>query len=146
MTLASTRIPLLVTFVLLGGLSLSAEQVETAASASPEATENLDAVEPSQLPLEEPSKTFLSSYCGASLSCDGGGGVSCSCPAPNGGTCNDYPNGNPWGGYVRCQCSGSPFVQEYHCNYSGSCTQRSCDTQCGGPGSGVCSGGTCYCY
>lgn len=84
--------------------------------------------------------------CYEGLSCDDGSSVYCSCPYPNGGVCTAYPSGNPWGGYVRCQCNGSPYIKEFHCN-APTCTQQSCDNQCGGfPGAGVCSGNTCYCY
>ena len=84
--------------------------------------------------------------CSTGLVCDDGTRISCSCPYPNGGSCASYPSGSPWGGYILCQCSGSPFVKEIHCN-APTCTQESCNNQCGGfPGAGVCSGNTCYCY
>lgn len=80
--------------------------------------------------------------CWAGVSCTDGSNLSCSCST--GGTCNSYPSGSPWGGYVSCSCSGKPTRQIY-CN-APTCTQASCNAQCGGPGSGVCSGNNCYCY
>lgn len=83
----------------------------------------------------------VAASCSVYLACDDGSTVRCSCSG--GGTCSSYPNGNSWGGYVVCSCDGKGTVQ-YSCN-APTCTQTSCDTQCGGPGSGVCSGNTCYC-
>ena len=115
MNLTSTRIALLLALLLFGGLGLSAEEIEPVATEATDATESRDEIKHSDLPLEESSETFLTNQCIAAVSCDDGTSVSCFCPPPDGGRCTSYPTGNPWGGYVRCWCSGSPFAQEESC-------------------------------
>jgi len=90
-----------------------------------------------------PAPFFTPAFCSASLYCDNGATVACSCS--NGGSCTDHP-GNPWGGYVTCQCTGQSRPTSYYCQEPNTCVPSQCDAQCGGPGYGICSGTQCYCY
>lgn len=93
-----------------------------------------------------PDPVELSGTCSINLYCDDGSSYSCTCPNPTAGSCSAVP-GAPWGGAIHCNCTGTQYDRYYACNEPNpGCTQRSCDTQCGGPGYGVCSGDRCYCY
>jgi hypothetical protein len=79
--------------------------------------------------------------CTAYVGCANGTGLRCSCAGA--GTCSSNPNANPWGGSVYCNCVSEPDASKA-CKQP-SCSQTICDNHCGGPGTGVCSGGFCYC-
>ncbi len=101
---------------------------------------------PSKESLSTEAPLDLSGSCSANVFCDDGSTKACSCPAPLGGSCNAYPNGSPWGGYVDCACNNGTHPV-YYCSQPPppACNRKACDLQCGGPGMGRCVGDNCVC-
>lgn len=82
--------------------------------------------------------------CSALVYCTNGTTKSCTCGGA--GTCTSYPYGNPYGGYVTCDCGGSVTTQTCPPPPPPACNKKACDISCGGPGYGLCTQqGQCVC-
>jgi len=112
------------------------QSILSAEPASPQA--------PPEAIFPDDQKPILRS-CSATAYCYYAAPKTCSCGG--GGSCDSYPSGNPYGGYVTCACAGGgtttltcPPPPPPVCN------KKACDLSCGGPGYGFCTQqGQCVC-